>query len=156
VTQAPPQYDYYENEDYQTTPKPAPRPKYQQQSQQFASPARPQFANSPVDIIYADTRKPVQQQTFENRQPAQFPQQEQQNAPTSANRADEFSLFTPASAPQNFNGNARADIYKPKIFAKVRSSSYPIMFSQKQMKKRRRKKKKNVLVIVRQKRTFIF
>ncbi|KAL7019567.1 hypothetical protein ACKWTF_011160 [Chironomus riparius] len=120
-------YDY-EDEVVATTAKPvqAPRPKFQQPQYSAAPvPPRPQFANAlPVDVVYADAKpsKSFKQQqsqfdSFENRQPAQFPQQEFNPAPPQApqqqqqqqqnyniNRPADFPLFTPV--------NSRADVFK--------------------------------------------
>ncbi|XP_070507791.1 uncharacterized protein [Chironomus tepperi] len=124
--QAQPQQFYdYEEEVVATTPKPVqpPRPKYQQPQYSAAPvPPRPQFANAaPVGIVYADAKpsKSFKQQqpqydAYENRQPAQFPQQEYNPSPTqapqapqqnyNANRPADFPLFTPV--------NSRADVFK--------------------------------------------
>lgn len=152
------QYDY-EQEEITTTARPvqAPsRPKYTAPAYQFPSSPAPQQRFNAIDIIYADSRGAIPAvsqnsapnvkshfQIFDDRRPAQFPQQEQEQravAPTPISRADEYALFAPASA------DSRGDVYKPKV-------RYPLSLTQRRRKKRTRK---NVFIVLRKKRTFIF
>ena len=155
-------YDY-EDEVIATTAKPVqpPRPKFQQPQYSPAPvPPRPQFANAiSSGIVYADEKpsKPFKQQqpqfdAYENRQPAQFPQQEYNPAPTQApqqnyniNRPADFPLFSPA--------NSRADVFKKA--QKVRSI-YKISYKRPKSKAYRKRKKKNVYFVVRKKRRYYF
>ena len=162
-------YDY-EEEVIATTSKPVqpPRPKFQQPQYSAApAPPRPQFANAlPVDIVYADAKpsKSFKQQqpqfdAFENRQPAQFPQQDQFNpAPTQApqqnyniNRPADFPLFTPV--------NSRADVFKKaqkvrSIYKISRKRVKPKGFKKRIISSKRKKKK--VYFVVRKKRRYYY
>lgn len=162
-------YDY-EEEIIATTAKPVqpPRPKFQQpQYSPAPAPPRPQFANAiQSDIVYADNKpsKSFKQQqpqfdAFENRQPAQFPQQQEFNpAPTQApqqnyniNRPADFPLFTPV--------NSRADVFKKaqkvrSIYKISRTRAKPKSFKKRKMSTKR--KKKNVYFVVRKKRRYYY
>lgn len=152
-----PQFYDYEDEVIATTQRPVqpPRPKFQQPQYSSAPvPPRPQFANAvPVDVTYANAKPQKQAQpqfeSFENRQPAQFPQNA---APAPAqpnfsnNRPADFPLFTPA--------NSRADVYKPKA-PKVRSI-YKISHKRRKSNKHTKRKKKNIYFVVRKKRRYYY
>jgi hypothetical protein len=158
------QYYDYEEEVIATTAKPVqpPRPKFQQPQYSPAPvPPRPQFANAvPSGIVYADEKpsKSFKQQqpqfdAYENRQPAQFPQQEYNPAPTqppqqnyNINRPADFPLFTPV--------NSRADVFKKA--QKVRSIYKKISFKRPKSKVHRKRKKKNVYFVVRKKRRYYY
>lgn len=162
VQSTPPPQQLYQHQQYQydyedeitTTARPSPvpvqlqsRPKYAAPTFQFTPsstappPPQSQFSNS-IDIIYADPRQlpasnvKSQYQSFDDRRPPQFPQQERTSA---ISRADEFALFAPA--------DSRGDIYKPK----VRTFYIPSSHAHK-----RRKKRKNVYIVLRKRKTYIY
>lgn len=151
------QYNYDYEEETTTTQRPLPtptRPKFVAPFQIFASspapvPARPQFANAIPDVIYADSPRPAkpaaafnQYQSLADRRPPQFPSEVENSAPiVAANRADEFSLFSPAV-------ESRGDIYKPKVRFR-----YPTSYVQ---KRRKRRKPKNVFIVLRKRRKIIY
>lgn len=153
-----PQYYDYEEEVIATTPKAVqpPRPKFQQPQYSAAPvPPRPQFANAiPSDVTYADAKpqyKPQSQpqyESYESRQPAQFPQQE---APVqqsfSSNRPADFPLFTPV--------NSRVDAFKPRP-QKVRSVYKITKNKGKRPARHRRRRKKNAYIVVRKRRRYYF
>jgi hypothetical protein len=155
-------YDY--EEEITTTQRPLPavpsRPKFSAPFQIFAAspappqPARTQFANAiPNDIIYADAPRPAkptatfnQYQSLADRRPPQFPAEDERATPTlspnvAANRADEYSLFSPAA-------ETRGDIYKPKV-----RIYYPLSYAQ---RRRKRRKPKNVYIVVRKRRKIVY
>lgn len=156
----PVQYNYDYEEEITTTQRPSPlptRPKYAVPFQIFTSspappqPARTQFANAiPNDIIYADAPRPAkpaanfnQYQSLADRRPPQFPSEDERaslSTIVAANRADEYSLFSPA--------DARGDIYKPKV-----RYYYPLSYAQ---RRRKRRKPKNVYIVLRKRRRIIY
>lgn len=138
VQQAPVQY--YDYEEEQATPRPVqlPRPKYAVPAQ--PQPQQQQFGNG-AGVVYAQERPATQYQTFENRQPVQFPAENASPAPQVASRAEnQFTLFSPAS---------RADTFR----TKVRSKAYirPIIRFR---RSRWRRKRNKVLIVLKKRRRY--
>lgn len=136
VQQAPAQYYDYE-EEQQTTPRPIQiaRPKYAVPQQ------RPQHFGSDAGVVYAPQRPTAQYQTFENREPVQFPAENASPAPSRAE--NQFTLFSPA---------ARADNFRTKV---RRRKTYIRPVRRYRLSRWRRKRNKNkVLIILKKKKRY--
>lgn len=141
IQQAPVQYYDYEDEQ-PTTARPVQftRPKY---AVPQAIPQRPpqQFGND-AGVVYAQERPATQYQTFENRQPVQFPPENASPAPQISSRAEnQFTLFAPAS---------RADTYR----TKVRAKTYIVPVRRYRRNRWRRRKRNKVLFVVKKRRRY--
>lgn len=145
---APPQYyDYEEEAPVTQRPVQFTRPKYavpapQQQQRPQQAPQTQYSSVTDFDFTYGQEQRAVkpnnQYQQIDTRQPVQFPPEPAATpAPSLANRAEQYTLFSPAAE--------RADSFK----SKVRSRTYYI-----RNRKRRRAKSNKILFIVKKRKQY--